>query len=68
MSEQLGALIDERYRNKRLLVIGTNELYQSITESLGGRLASRIFDDATGVVKQVYLNAPDYRRQTSDAA
>ena len=68
VSEQLGALIDERYRNKRLLVIGTNELYQSITESLGGRLASRIFDDATGVVKQVYLNAPDYRRQTSDAA
>ena len=67
VSEQLGALIDERYRNKRLLVIGTNELYPSIEASLGGRLASRIFDDATGVVTQVYLNAPDYRRQVADA-
>jgi len=67
VSEQLGALIDERYRNKRLLVIGTNELYPSIEASLGGRLASRIFDDATGVVTQVYLKAPDYRRQVADA-
>ena len=67
VSEQLGALIDERYRNKRLLVIGTNELYPSIEASLGGRLASRIFDDATGTVTQVYLNAPDYRRQVADA-
>lgn len=66
VSEQLGALIDERYRNKRLLVISTNELYSSVEEGLGTRVASRLFDDTTGVVKQVYLNAPDFRVGTHD--
>ena len=65
VSEQLGALIDERYRNKRLLIISTNELYSSVEESLGTRMASRLFDDATGIVKQVYLDAPDYRARSS---
>ena len=66
VSEQLGALIDERYRNKRLLVISTNELYSSVEEGLGTRVASRLFDDTTGIVKQVYLNAPDFRVGTNN--
>ena len=64
VSEQLGALIDERYRNKRLLIISTNELYSSVEESLGTRMASRLFDDATGIVKQVYLDAVYYTHLT----
>jgi len=66
VSEQLGALIDERYRNKRLLVVSTNELYSSVEKGLGTRVASRLFDDTTGIVKQVYLNAPDFRAGTND--
>ena len=65
MSEQLGARSDERSRNQRLLIICTNELYSSVEESLGTRMASRLFDDATGIVKQVYLDAPDYRARSS---
>jgi len=66
VSEQLGALIDERYRNKKLLVISTNELYSSVEKGLGTRVASRLFDDTTGIVKQVYLNAPDFRVGTNE--
>ena len=67
VAEQISALVDERYRNKRLLVLGTNCTYVQITDSSGERLASRLFDTAAGTVAQVYLSCSDYRAGVPDA-
>ena len=67
VAEQISALVDERYRNKRLLVLGTNCTYIQLKDSYGERLASRLFDTASGAVAQVYLNCSDYRAGVPDA-
>ena len=59
--EQITALVDERWRNNRLLVVGTNESHITIEEKLGPRLASRLFDRSSGKAKVVYLVTGDYR-------
>ena len=59
--EQITALVDERWRNNRMLVVGTNENHTSIEEKLGSRLASRLFDSSSGKAKVVYLVTEDYR-------
>ena len=67
VAEQISALVDERYRNKRLLVLGTNCTYIQLKDSYGERLASRLFDTASGAVAQVYLKSSDYRAGVPDA-
>jgi DNA replication protein DnaC len=59
--EQITSLVDERWRNNRLLVVGTNESHTTIEERLGPRLSSRLFDRSSGKVKVVYLVTGDYR-------
>ena len=59
--EQITALVDERWRNNRMLVVGTNESHMSIEEKLGSRLASRLFDTSSGKSKVAYLVTEDYR-------
>ena len=59
--EQLTSLIDERWRNNRLLAVGTNESHITIEERLGPRIASRLFDRTSGKSKVVYLVTGDYR-------
>jgi DNA replication protein DnaC len=61
--EQLTSLIDERWRNNRLLAIGTNESHITIEARLGPRISSRLFDRASGKSKVVYLVTGDYRAQ-----
>ena len=61
--EQLTSLIDERWRNNRLLAVGTNESHITIEERLGPRIASRLFDRTTGKSEVVYLVTGDYRAQ-----
>ena len=61
MREQITALVDERWRNNRMLVVGTNESHDSIEDKLGSRLASRLFDSSSGKAKVVYLVTEDYR-------
>tara|TARA_Y100000310_G_scaffold80363_1_gene77040 strand:- start:1206 stop:2048 length:843 start_codon:yes stop_codon:yes gene_type:complete len=61
--EQLTSLIDERWRNNRLLAIGTNESHIIIEARLGPRIASRLFDRTSGKSKVVYLVTGDYRAQ-----
>ena len=63
--EQLTALIDHRYRNGYLLVVATNETHEVLTDNLGQRLASRLFDTTSGKTMQVYLTAEDYRARSS---
>lgn len=58
----LTALIDDRYRNGRWLVVTTNTRSQAeMEEHNGPRIADRLWDDQTGIVKQVYLTCSSYR-------
>ena len=59
--EQMTALIDERWRNNRLLAVGTNEGHATIEERLGPRIASRLFDRTSGKSGVAYLVTGDYR-------
>ena len=59
--EQITSLVDERWRNNRLLVVGTNESHTTIEERLGSRISSRLFDRSSGKAKVVYLVTGDYR-------
>ena len=61
VEQELFNLIEDRYRNNRLMVVATNEVEPTIRDKLGDRIASRLFDNETGTVKQVYLTATDYR-------
>jgi len=61
VEQELFNLIEDRYRNNRLLVVATNEVEPTIKTKLGDRIASRLFDSETGTVKQVYVTATDYR-------
>lgn len=62
VTEQVTALIDERWRNSRMLVVATNETYETLEACYGPRLASRLYD-ITGKVKQVFLTTTDYRKE-----
>jgi DNA replication protein DnaC len=62
VTEQVTALIDERWRNSRMLVVATNETYETIEACYGPRVASRLYD-TTGKVAQVFLTATDYRTE-----
>lgn len=59
--EKLTTLVDERYRNGCWLVVGTNLLREEVAEHYHERLASRLWDRNTGMVRQVTLTATDYR-------
>ena len=59
-------IVDERYADAgRLLVISNFVEREEIAPKWGERLCSRLFDDATGTVKQVLVEAEDYRQKKS---
>lgn len=62
VTEQVTALIDERWRNNRLLVVATNETYETIEACYGPRIASRLYD-TTGKVTQIFMTSTDYRKE-----
>ena len=59
--ERLTAIVDERLRNGHRLAVATNLTEKPMAERLGFRLASRLFDRATQVVRVAYLGANDFR-------
>mgnify|MGYP005817050377 CR=1 FL=1 len=59
--EQITSLVDERWRNNRLLAVGTNENHTTIEERLGPRISSRLFDRSSGKSQVTYLVTGDYR-------
>ena len=65
VEQELFTLIDDRYKNNKLMVVASNEVEPVIRDKLGDRIASRLFDSETGTVKQVYLTASDYRTGAS---
>ena len=65
--EKLTALVDHRYREGKRLAIATNKEHQDFVAQGNKRLASRLFDITTGVVRIVEILAPDYRRATPES-
>ncbi len=63
MGAALTALIDTRIREGRLTVLSTNVTNPKAMVAMGwpAPLASRLFDQHTGGVRQVWSKAPDYR-------
>jgi len=63
VQEKIFELIDERYGTGRLLIVSTNDSYASLSNNLGERIASRLFDENSGKVVQVIMTCSDYRRE-----
>jgi len=61
-AEKLTRLIDDRYRNGKRLAVATNLGHKAMIAKLGERIADRLFDSRTGVVKTVIITAPSYRQ------
>lgn len=58
----LTSLVDDRYRHRRLLVVTTNlKNQQEMARQVGERIADRLFDTETGIVRQVRLTCDSYR-------
>jgi DNA replication protein DnaC len=57
----LTSLVEQRIIDGARLIVATNLSPDEMAEAWGGRLASRLFDKASGTVKVVVCEAPDYR-------
>lgn len=60
-TEKLTALVAERYRTGGMLAVATNLTFDQAAESLGYRLADRLWDERTGKVCSVTISADSYR-------
>ena len=58
--EKLTALVDHRYRNGGFMVVTSNLTYDQMQQSMGFRLASRLWD-RSDMVRTVHLLCNDYR-------
>ena len=58
---QMERLVDRRYRDGSPWVITTNLTLEVLAEVWGWRLADRIFDEGSGIVRVVYNTAKSYR-------
>lgn len=61
-AEKLTRLVDDRYRNGKLLGVATNLGHRAMIAKLGERVADRLFDSRTGIVKTIIITAPSYRQ------
>ena len=60
--DKLMAIIDERYRNNRRMMIATNATEIEMIQRLGPRLADRLYDVNSGKVAHVYIDDPSARQ------
>jgi len=60
--ERLPLYLDIRYNRRLPTAIATNLDRQGMVEHLGERLADRVFDQGTDLVRVVTLNVPSFRR------
>lgn len=61
VQEQITMLVDNRLRNERRLIVGTNQDEVEMEASIGGRVMSRLFGERTGEVKVIAMTCGDYR-------
>jgi len=62
VTDKLMAIIDERYRNNRMLMIATNATEIEMIQRLGPRIADRLYDINSGKVAHAYINDPSARQ------
>ena len=62
--EKTTAMVDDRYRNGRRLAVATNKTRAQIANTMGFRLASRLWDTSPDTVRVVHLTCADYRMST----
>ena len=60
--EKLTMLIDDRYRHEKPLVAATNLRFEALADRWGGRLADRLWDTESRVVRVVLMTCSSYRR------
>jgi DNA replication protein DnaC len=60
--DKLMAIIDERYRNNRRMMIATNATEIEMIQRLGPRLADRLYDVNSGKVAHVHIDDPSARQ------
>ena len=56
------AIIDERYRNNRMLMIATNATQAEMIYRLGPRIADRLYDINSGKVAHAFIDDPSARQ------
>jgi len=59
--EKVERIVDERYRNGGLLVVTTNLNFKDFAGVWGARLADRLFEGDSSVVRVSNLTGPSYR-------
>jgi len=59
--EQVGRLVDERYRNGGLLVVTTNLSFTEMADIWDWRIADRLFEGDSNTVRVSRLTGPSYR-------
>lgn len=59
--EQVERLVDDRYRNGGLLVATTNLPFKEFAGVWGPRLADRLFEGDSDIVRYVTMSGPSYR-------
>ena len=62
VADKLMAIIDERYRNNRNLLIATNATQAEMIYRLGPRLSDRLYDVNSGKVAHSYIDDPSARQ------
>jgi DNA replication protein DnaC len=60
--EKLMAVIDDRYRNNRKLLIATNASEVEIIQRLGSRIADRLYDENSGKVARAIITGDSARQ------
>jgi DNA replication protein DnaC len=60
--EKLMAVIDDRYRNNRKLLVATNASEIEIIQRLGSRIADRLYDENSGKVTRAIITGDSARQ------
>ena len=60
--EKLMAIIDDRYRNNRRLLVATNAAQTELIHRLGPRIADRLYDENSGKVARATIIDPSARQ------
>ena len=62
VEEKLMAVIDDRYRNNRHLLVASNSTQVEIINRLGPRIADRLYDENSGKVARAVINDASARQ------
>ena len=62
VEEKLMAVIDDRYRNNRHLLVASNSTQIEIINRLGARIADRLYDENSGKVARAVITDPSARQ------